>query len=210
MKVKELTFDIIPSTGNIPTFILNNLSDYNNYFVTKYRGWEVSDIYENSQGDIIQGLINLDVTNLIITNTYKYSTLYNTTRLTYDPIANVDGIETITTTKEGSEINSGSNTFTPSSTSTTTSKASAYDDTELRENAEDTTTTSGEDNTEYSNTKSFDNYKEVVQNVRKGNIGVTSTQNLIEQERNVALFSIIDIVCSDIAHLILLGVYPDE
>lgn len=48
MKVKDLTFDIIPSTGNIPTFILNNLSDYNNYFVTKYRGWEVSSIYENA------------------------------------------------------------------------------------------------------------------------------------------------------------------
>ena len=210
MKVKDLTFDIIPSTGNIPTFILDNLSDYNNYFVTKYRGWEVSSIYENAQGDIIQGLINLDVTNLITANTYKYNTLYNTTRLTYDPIANVDGTETITTTKEGSEIDRGSNKFTPGATSTTTSKASAYDDTELRENAEDTTTSSGEDNTEYSNTKSFDNYKEVVQNVRKGNIGVTSTQNLIEQERNVALFSIIDIVCTDIAHLILLGVYPDE
>lgn len=210
MKVKDLTFDIIPSTGNIPAFILNNLSDYNNYFVTKYRGWEVSSIYENAQGNIIQGLVNLDVTNLIIANTYKYSTLYNTTRLTYDPIANVDGTETITTTKEGSEINSGSNTFTPSTSSTTTSKSNAYDDTELRENAEDITTASGEDNTEYTNTKSFDNYKEVVQNVRKGNIGVTSTQNLIDQERNIALFSIIDIVCSDIAHLILLEVYPDE
>lgn len=210
MRVKDLTFDIIPSTGNIPTFILNNLNDYNNYFVTKYRGWEVSSIYENVQGDIIQGLVNLDVTNLIIANTYKYSTLYNTTRLTYDPIANVDGMETITTTKEGSEINSGSNTFTPGTTSTITSKASAYDDAELRENAEDITTASGQDNTEYSNTKAFDNYREVVQNVRKGNIGVTSTQNLIEQERNIALFSIIDIVCSDIAHLILLGVYPDE
>lgn len=210
MKVKDLTFDIIPSTGNIPTFILDNLSDYNNYFVTKYRGWEVSSIYENAQGNIIQGLVNLDVTNLLISNTYKYSTLYNTTRLTYDPIANVDGVETITTTKEGSEINNGSNTFSPATTSTTTSKSNAYDDTELRENAEDTTTSSGEDNTEYTNTKSFDNYKEVVQNVRKGNIGVTSTQNLIEQERNISLFSIIDIVCSDIAHLILLGVYPDE
>ena len=210
MKVKDLTFDIIPSTGNIPTFILNNLSDYNNYFVTKYKGWEVSTIYENSQGDIIQGLLNLDVTNLIIANTYKYNTLYNTTRLTYDPIANVDGTETITTTKEGSEINRGLNTFTPGATSTTKSKASAYDDTELRENAEDITTSSGEDNTEYSNTKTFDNYKETVQNIRKGNIGVTSTQNLIEQERNIALFSIIDIVCTDIAHLILLGVYPDE
>lgn len=210
MKVKDLTFDIIPSTGNIPTFILNNLNDYNDYFVTKYKGWEVSSIYENAQGDIIQGLVNLDVTNLLISNTYKYSTLYNTTRLTYDPIANVDGIETITTTKEGSEIDRGSNKFTPGTTSTTTSKGSAYDDTELRENAEDTTTANGEDNTEYTNTKSFDNYKEVVQNVRKGNIGVTSTQNLIEQERNVALFSIIDVVCTDIAHLILLGVYPDE
>lgn len=210
MKVKDLTFDIIPSTGNIPTFILDNLSDYNNYFVTKYRGWEVSSIYENAQGNIIQGLVNLDVTNLLISNTYKYSTLYNTTRFTYDPIANVDGVETITTTKEGSEINNGSNTFSPGATSTTTSKSNAYDDTELRENAEDTTTSSGEDNTEYTNTKSFDNYKEVVQNVRKGNIGVTSTQNLIEQERNISLFSIIDIVCSDIAHLILLGVYPDE
>lgn len=210
MKVKDLTFDIIPSTGNIPTFILDNLSDYNNYFVTKYRGWEVSSIYENAQGNIIQGLVNLDVTNLLISNTYKYSTLYNTTRFTYDPIANVDGVETITTTKEGSEINNGSNTFSPATTSTTTSKGNAYDDTELRENAEDTTTSSGEDNTEYTNTKSFDNYKEVVQNVRKGNIGVTSTQNLIEQERNISLFSIIDIVCSDIAHLILLGVYPDE
>ena len=210
MKVKDLTFDIIPSTENIPTFILNNLSDYNNYFVTKYKGWEVSPIYENAQGNIIQGLVNLDVTNLIKTNTYKYSTLYNTTRLTYDPIANVDGTETITTTKEGSEIDRGSNKFTPGTTSTTTNKSNAYDDTELRENAEDTTTASGEDNTEYSNTKTFDNYKEVVQNVRKGNIGVTSTQNLIEQERNISLFSIIDVVCSDIAHLILLGVYPDE
>ena len=210
MKVKDLTFDIIPSTENIPTFILDNLSDYNNYFVTKYRGWEVSSIYENAQGNIIQGFVNLDVTNLIKVNNYKYSTLYNTTRFTYDPIANVDGTETITTTKEGSEINGGSNTFTPGVTSTTTSKGSAYDDTELRENAEDTTTASGADNTVYSNTKSFDNYKEVVQNVRKGNIGVTSTQNLIEQERNISLFSIIDVVCTDIAHLILLGVYPDE
>ena len=42
---------------------------------------------------------------------------------------------------------------------------------------------------------------------RKGNIGVTTTQQMIQAEREVAVFSIVEIFLEDIAKIILLGVY---
>ena len=42
---------------------------------------------------------------------------------------------------------------------------------------------------------------------RGGNIGVTSTQSLINQEREVARFSFIEVVCKTITDAVCMGVY---
>jgi len=45
---------------------------------------------------------------------------------------------------------------------------------------------------------------------RSGNIGVTSTQSLIQQEREVARFSFLEVVCKTITDAVCMGVYDCE
>lgn len=137
-------------------------------------------------------------------NSYKYNTLYNTTNKEYNPIENYNMTEseliddntiatpntTVTTTTEGSNN---------SSTSTTT-----FDDTaNMRPTGSDQSSQTGTSTSTQSGTDKTD--KTVTRELtRSGNIGVTTTQQMLEQERNLATLNMCETFVDDCAEMLLI------
>ena len=68
-----------------------------------------------------------------------------------------------------------------------------------------------ENNINNSSRNDIQTYSEHIDSVeRQGNIGVTSTQSLIMEERSVALFSFYNIIFNDIMEYITIGVFESE
>lgn len=166
-------------------------------------------------------LIHKNVKFTLIRNNYKYKTLFNTTNLEYNPIWNVDGTEERVreSSKESSDTDtynntdtltkSGSDTLSLNGTDTETKSVTTYDSNVFRDtekkidnpNTTDTTTYNSSDTNKHTGTVSNayeDSESETETVTKQGNIGITSTQSLISQERQVALFDFISIVEKDI------------
>lgn len=112
--------------------------------------------------------------------------LYATTQFTYNPIENYDRHES--GINSGSANNSGSNTSTNSATS--------YDSGQFRNTAKNESSGS---NTSTS-TNSFSSRTH-------GNIGVTTTQQMIEQERKSVQFCMTQFIIDDFISRFCVGVY---
>lgn len=143
----------------------------------------------------------------IYAHLYKYDTIWKTLDLEYNPIANVDGTEKETiingggftlNKSMGERADLNADTFGQQHTHTvSTDKSYPFD-----VGAQNVTNAAGQDmDTKadgVSNSSRFTkgaqsdrdeqkhNDKTIIERERKGNIGVTSTQELIRQERNVA------------------------
>ena len=102
-------------------------------------------------------------------NAQAWADLYASTQLSYDPIANVDAVET--TTRNGK--NGGS--------VTSTNKVTAYNDNTLNPESENVT-------------KPATNWNDFEKKERHGNIGVTSTQQLIREQREVVNYNVYDVI----------------
>lgn len=124
---------------------------------------------------------------------YKWNKLYETTQLEYDPIANVDA-EII----ETRDIDKRHTTDTIGGADVTTTNGAAPMDSSTFHNQTESNTVSLEHTDEHDE----DAYKDEIKTTRKGNIGVTSTQQLIEAERNVAGFNFLDIFMTDIINFV--------
>lgn len=192
-------------------------NDFYNYQFNQFilrKGYNNTEV---EQVDLIQKNTRLT----LIRNNYKYKTLFNTTNLNYNPIWNVDGTEERVreSSKESSDTDTfnntdtltkgGSDTLSSSGTNTETKSVTTYDsnifrDTEKTVDAPNTTNTTTYDSSDTNkHTGTISNEYEDSENetetvTRQGNIGVTSTQSLITQEREVALFDFISIVEKDI------------
>lgn len=156
-------------------------------------------------------------------NDYKWRTLFNTTVLEYNPIWNVDGTAT-TTTQYGEHTKTTNNgqrketNVNGAGKTTENNKFSAYpfnDSTKTTTEETDSTI----DTAEKTNTQTTDavtdseissTHTDTITEERKGNIGVTSTQSLIEQERKVANFNFLKIVIKDIIKDITVPIWIDE
>lgn len=166
-------------------------------------------------------LIQKNVKFTLIKNNYKYKTLFGTTNLEYNPIWNVDGTEKRVreSSKESSDTDtfnnsdtltkSGSDTLSTTGTDTETKSVTTFDSNIFRDtektidtpNTTDITTYNSSDTNRHTGTVSNayeDSENETETITRQGNIGITSTQSLITQEREVALFDFITIVEKDI------------
>lgn len=105
-------------------------------------------------------------------NLLRWQKLYETTQFEYNPIWNKDG-----TFKEIYEDNiKGDGTFSH--------KKTGYNSEDSELNSQDITDTSGRN---YGNST----------RTEQGNIGITSTQELIERERDVWNFNMYDVICND-------------
>ena len=165
---------------------MSNANALDNYYLgIKYKTLEFA-------GYTIEDLSGLISSAISIYN-YKWDKLYKTLSLVYDPIANVDA-----EIEETRDIASRHMTDTfGSQDATTTNGQAPYDADELRNVAKNHTTSE-----EFENEHDEDAYKDVITTTRKGNIGVTSSQSLVLEERRVAEFKYLDIVFKDIMDVI--------
>lgn len=157
---------------------------------------------------------------------YKWEKLLATENFEYNPIWNKDGTIKETETKfgtgtaqsqeESSTSGSDSQTVTGTRDSTDELKVSAFDSStynnrEQRTLDEDTSTeasSEGTANSSRSGTSVSQNEEgRTYERTEQGNIGVTSTQELIERERAVADFSIYDVIVQDFKERFCVIVY---
>lgn len=130
---------------------------------------------------------------------YEWNKLADTMKLEYNPIDNYDRTEirTLKSTGEGHSQDSGTDSTTAGGT--VTNKVNAYNgnnsetmaDKEQNVDSHTGSMTYGKKNDE-----TFDKNDEETIHAR-GNIGVRSSQELLEQERNIAKFNIYDIITDE-------------
>lgn len=118
--------------------------------------------------------------------------LIETTRYEYNPIENYDRTETEDTTSNKDDTMTSSTNRT--GTDTDTESVSAFNASGLTDHTKSTTSYgSGSSGTD--TVKAKDTLKRELR--VHGNIGVTSSQDMIKQEREIADFDIIDIIVSE-------------
>lgn len=170
---------------------------------------------------------NIDTMKLAIsvwcvTNEYKWDKLYQTTKLIYNPIWNVDA--DITETDSGSASRNVQDARLIRSTDKSTNKETrdltdthsvkGFNSNSWSESDKDAYT--GTDKFDYDNTTNVNDTLDTTENSsnnsqrvtrRTGNIGVTTTQQMIEQERNIAEFSMIEYITQSFKERFCLLIY---
>ena len=131
----------------------------------------------------------------------KWSKLYNTLNLEYNPLWNVDA--TITETRKIDERHHTDNLGRQHGT-TEGSQAPFDSSTKRPVNGSEYT------NDAVENEHTEDNYEDEIETKRQGNIGVTSSQQLIESERNIADFNFLDVLMCDIINTITYPYYTED
>ena len=133
--------------------------------------------------------------------------LYKTTTLTYDPISNYERneewVDSGSTTD--TETNSGSDTANSSDTSTTTTSAFNSTALEPAQGASGSTTASTSYGHKIVNQHDINNITKTGR--AWGNIGVTTTQKMITEEREVSQFNIYDFIIDSFRQRFCLLVY---
>lgn len=159
------------------------------------------------------------------TRKYYFDGLYETTQAEYNPLYNVDEFTSETNertpqlshTKTGTETNADSRTSTNTTNVTGTNQVTTYDsnafndDSKSTQNATTNTTNGGNIQTTY-NTTEAETGKDTNELTRRryGNIGITSSQQLIEQERKIRDLSIFDLWCERFAERFFIPIYDFE
>lgn len=142
---------------------------------------------------------------------YEYDKLVDTLSLEYNPIENYSMTEkgTDTRTPNITQTNKGVNTNTVGVDTSITTGRTTFDKSDSFINDTKTTNTGTNTDTQDINTTvtTAGNEKTVHEFTRSGNIGVTTSQQMIESERQLAMFSVVDLFVKAIADIILIGVY---
>lgn len=127
-------------------------------------------------------------------NAWKWEKLYETMNFVYNPIWNKDG--TITETVQAADEGAGTNTGSV----TTENQVSGYNVNSYSPESKNVTSpdTAWTENRSRGETRTRQ---------EQGNIGLTSTQELIRQEREVSDFSIYDVITEDFKKEFCLLVY---
>lgn len=178
---------------------------------------------------IAQGSMPLDVSQietladlLLMTYHVKWDKLYATMSAEYDPLNNYDMTEESedTTTDTGTVTDNHTmehgETITNNTESNTTQDGSVYGFNSTdpvpnatqsgRGNGTDTTTHSGTDTD--NNTKTLDTTNTMTHKlIRKGNIGVTSSQQLLQSERDLWQWNYWEQVFQDVDSMLTLAIY---
>ena len=191
---------------------------YFNFFITEDFG-DVNNYMEDS------------IKELFTINKYKYSRLWESTQQQYNMIDNYDKNSTITITRTGkqkettkngdviSSVDSETSDTTQLGERKTTNKVAPYDSDKMYDsnssiiaNTQDininrvggnTRTTKGED----IRTTEYENYSETTTEHTSGNIGVTTSAQMLQGERELAIFSFWDVVIDDLVKYVLIFPY---
>lgn len=142
---------------------------------------------------------------------YEYDKLVDTLSLEYNPIENYSMTEkgTDTRTPNITQTNKGINTNTVGLDTSITTGKTTFDRSDSFINDTKTTSTGTNTDTQDINTTvtTAGTEKTVHEFTRSGNIGVTTSQQMIESERQLAMFSVVDLFVKAIADIVLIGVY---
>ena len=142
---------------------------------------------------------------------YEYDKLVDTLSLEYNPIENYSMTEKgkDTRTPDITQTNTGKNTNTVGVDTSITTGKTTFDKSADFINATKTANTGTNTDTQDINTTvtTAGNETTAHELTRSGNIGVTTSQQMIESERKLAMFSVVDIFVKAIADIILIGVY---
>ena len=179
-------------------------------------------LYPNPE--VLKGLIGV----WSATEQYTWGKLYATMQLQYNPIDNYDRTETRTLASQaaGNSTDGGTDTVTSADTgsdstigsSTNVNQVKAFDtaantftDREKDTVSNSGSTTYGKTNTNttrYGHTNGNTYSKNDTENIRSyGNIGVTTTQQMIEQERDTAKFNIFQVILDEFKQRFCVLVY---
>ena len=140
--------------------------------------------------------------------------LQDTITAEYNPLWNVDAtiLETGSSSRErgGSENSSRERDGSGSNSGTNTNSVKGYNSANWSDNEKDASSNSqtwSEDDTNSQTWSEDDSEQDTRTTRRTGNIGVTSSQDLIKQEREVAMFNIIDYIVGSFKKRFCLLIY---
>lgn len=142
------------------------------------------------------------------TQLYEWTKLYKTLLLEYNPIDNYDRTETRTlnSSAAGSSTDGGTDTTTGNSSNVNQVKAFDTPANTFTDREKDSVNSSN--SVEYGHTNSNSYNKNDTETVRAhGNIGVTTTQQMIDQERKTANFNIYNVIANEFKQRYCLLVY---
>ena len=187
VRVKDKITEFSPIFSNVHFFEPLNISavDLFNIFNMKYYSF----IY--ILDDVIE--ISSIISNLSKVYENEYTTKVKMLLLEYNPIENYNSSETETSSSENTTTSGNENTTTTTTNSTTensgetTNKVSPYDSENFsndnNSNSSNTSTLNGTDSTSISDSGNISSNGTTSRTLtRKGNIGVTTTQQMIESE----------------------------
>lgn len=168
---------------------------------------------------------SLDILNNIIKNIYldKWNKLYNVLNSEYNPIENYNRVENTTINNTGNETNnetiSNSEVFTGGHTNNNTNenthKISAFNDENFSNDSNDVNNSTDEFtyNDETKTNKGTNTLTKTNKGTNKtqstisGNIGVTTTQQMIVSEIELRKYNLVNEFYSDLDNLLTIGIY---
>lgn len=159
------------------------------------------------------------INSILLLNKYKYLKWIDSMGYAYNPLWNVDGSESFQYIDTHGNI---TRTNTPILQQSQELQTAPYDSTTYRATNKTTNTYSGTQSTDTEThaqvtDETLDgpvqpitggDYSHIEKRIRQGNIGVTMTSQLIEAERELVKFNLIQEFFNDVNKQLLVGVYP--
>lgn len=189
------------------TLIPNSFSDME--WLTPY--FEAPEDYDLEYGGVVFPNLALVSHDIIIvdalvrtcvrSNAYKWEKLYKTTLLEYNPIWNVDGTEI-----EEHEIGERKTTNNYDNSKSTATASQVPDDMATEKEVAKNVSEMDAREDVVTEAEAFDK----ITRTRSGNIGVTKTQDMINDEREVANFNYIKVVMTDVINAISYPYYMED
>lgn len=195
-------------------FTIFTSSEMFSYFTNKYGERDLYKMHDSENAKDNLAVIK-QISNYISlygkSHKYEYDKLVDTLSLEYNPIENYSMTEKgkDTRTPDITQTNTGKNTNTVGVDTSITTGKTTFDKSDSFINDTKTTNTGTNTDTQDINTTVTTAGNEITEHeiTRSGNIGVTTSQQMIESERKLAMFSVVDIFVKAIADIILIGVY---
>lgn len=168
--------------------------------------------YESALDVEKMDLIRTYIFSELVANQYKWERLIETTKSTYNPVENYNMVEeeTTTDTKDEQTINDIELINGERISNSTNTNAVAPFNTDDMHNQSKQTENSTENevtDTTHSDNKFLTDNVTVRKLTRSGNVGVTTTQQMLESERRIADFSIAKNLAKSVAGVIASNVY---
>ena len=201
-------------SADLKLFTIFTSSEMFSYFADKYGERDFYKYYDNENTTSNTDAVKRASDYIALygkSHKYEYDKLVDTLSLEYNPIENYSMTEkgTDTRTPNITQTNKGTNTNTAGVDTAITTGKTTFDKSDSFINDTKTTNTGTNTDTQDIDTTvtTAGNEKTEHELTRSGNIGVTTSQQMIESERKLAMFSVVDLFVKAIADIILIGVY---